>query len=338
MIKKFEGKKIILAITSDVKLYECFIDNLNQLGFEVLLLCDTKPFKYKNNIHKIINFLRKIFLKDKLYKKKLQRLYKTSFYIDILNNAPNDFDYALFIRPDLFDESVIELVKEKSNSIYAYQWDGLNRFKDIYKTIPLFTKFYVFDKNDLAKNENVFILNNFYFDCYDDIISIDEPQYDVYYVGSYDNRIESILDICEQLYNWGLKLNIILKCSKSKIKKLKKYPYINIVHKPLSYKENLINVINAKIVLDIGHFSLHKGLSFRPFEALGYNKKIITTNTIIKDYDFYNQNNIHVFDNESNLENFIETDFITINPEIIKKYSFTNWLNYVLEQQIHLKP
>ncbi|WP_281637700.1 hypothetical protein [Flavobacterium marginilacus] len=326
-------KKIILAITADVKLYECFVNNLNQLGFEVLLLCYTEPFKYRDNLDRIINFLRKAFLNDKLHKKELHRRYTTSFYLDILNNTPNDFDYAFFIRPDLFNEQIIKLVKEKSTSIYAYQWDGLNRYKDVFKTIPLFDKFYVFDKNDLDKNENVSILNNFYFDCYDAIMNVAQPQYDVYFVCKYDDRIENILNICVQLHNLGLKLNIVIKCSKSKVKKLKKYPYVTVIHQHLSYKENLENTANAKILLDVGHFCLHKGLSFRPFEALGNDKKLITTNSSIKDYDFYNPNNILIYDDNSDLINFINTNYTPIAPEIKKKYSFTNWINYVLEQK-----
>ncbi|OCB78713.1 hypothetical protein [Flavobacterium crassostreae] len=331
MKKQFEGKKIILAITSDFKIYECFIENLNLLGFETVLLCDNTPFRYKSNTHKVISFLRKVFLGDKSYKKKLQSAFRNATYLDTLHHVPNDFDYGLVIRPDLFDQNILELVQQKTKELYAYQWDGLNRFPMAATTIPLFKKFYVFDKQDLVNNPKVSILNNFYFDCYTAIFDSKKPAFDVYYLGSFDDRMDTLLVVCEQLHKLGLKLNINIMAKKSKAKKLKQYPYINILKKPISFKENLVHVANTKIILDMAHDSLHKGLSFRPFEALGYHKKLITTNTAIKDYDFYTQNNIHIYDNPTNLALFIKTDLVEIKPEIKHKYSFSYWIEHTLQ-------
>ena len=135
--------------------------------------------------------------------------------------------------------------------------------------------------------------------------------------------------ICEFLKSKNLKLNIII-CGKVK-KDLSKYPYIKIIHNPLSYYENLKMVANSKILIDLHHENLHNGLSFRIFESLGYNKKIITTNKAVKNYDFYNTNNIHIIDDEQELELFLNSDFITIDLRIKEKYSFTNWIKNILE-------
>ena len=37
-------------------------------------------------------------------------------------------DYALFVRPDLFDFEVIEKAKQLASKTIAYQWDGMSRF------------------------------------------------------------------------------------------------------------------------------------------------------------------------------------------------------------------
>lgn len=320
-------------MTPDVKFYECFLENLNHIGFETLLLCDSSPFQYRNFSDRAQIFLRKTFLRNKQVKNKLKSEYSTETYLKTLNEAPNGFDYGLFIRVDLFSKSIIKSTANKVSQIYAYQWDGLKRFKDAYKSIPLFKKFYVFDSDDLNVSDNTELLTNFYFDCYEKIINEAEPKYDVYYLGTYDNRIDEVIQICKELYDLGLKLdiNIATDGSKSKNKKLKQFPFIKILNKKISYKENLTQMANSKIILEITNNSIHNGYSFRTFEALGYDKKLITTNNLIKNADFYCEENFHLYENTANLKSFLKKEPVEIDIKIKEKYGFTNWINHVLE-------
>ena len=68
--------------------------------------------------------------------------------------------------------------------------------------------------------------------------------------------------------------------------------------------------LKGNIILDIAH-PHQKRLSFRPYEAMGLRKKLITTNKDIANYDFYNPNNIFIIDDVYNIH--IPTDFITSN-------------------------
>lgn len=86
-------------------------------------------------------------------------------------------------------------------------------------------------------------------------------------------------------------------------------------------------VLQSKILVDIKRPS-HDGLSFRFFEAIGYDKKIITNNQSVKHYDFYNPNNILItdFENLDGLTEFINTPFIPYSTEYKEKYLFKNWV------------
>ena len=325
-------EKIILAITQDMKIYECFVDNLKFLNFEVFLICNvSKHFKYKNIYDRLQNLFRKTILKDRNFKKKLFKKYELEQDLKLIDEIPDICDYSLTIRADLFDDSVLKSIIKKSLKNYSYQWDGLSRFPEIYKSISLFDKFYIFDEKDLSVNENNRLLTNFYFDCYSSLFENTVPKYDAYFIGSYDDRFEQLISIFEFLVSKNLKLNIII-CGKVKVD-LSKYSYIKIIHEPLSYYENLKMVANSKMLIDVHHENLHKGLSFRSFEALGYDKKLITSNTIIREYDFYNEKNIYVIDNiNANFEEFLYQDYKQISIEIKNKYSFTNWIAYLLEK------
>ena len=151
MDSKFQGKTIILAMTTDMDIYKCFVENLEFLGFKVILLCNKEKFVYKNYFYKIINFLKKSFLRDKSYKRKLIRRFYSELHINNLNKIKSS-DYSLFIRADLFDKSVIKKVISISKKNYAYQWDGMERFPEINNLVTYFDSFYVFDKSDLNQN------------------------------------------------------------------------------------------------------------------------------------------------------------------------------------------
>ena len=328
---EFKNRKIILAITPDIKLYLCIEENLKNLGFEVYPITFDENFKYKTIKDKLYNLFKKMLFNDREYKRRLIRNFHFETVQNKLSFLPK-VDYSLTIRADLFDENSINKITQLSLKNYAYQWDGLSRFHEAINLIPFYDKFYVFDKKDLNQKYKTYPTTNFYFDCYDHLFNNKKPEYDFYYIGSYDSRIDKLIYICELLYKKGYKLNIILNCSPKK--KLKKYSYITFTTKPLSYFENLKMIANSKSLIDVNHDLLHEGLSLRIFEGIGYEKKIITTNPIIKNYDFYDQTNIFYINTQNDdncLNDFLCTEYKKICPTLKHKYSFTNWIKYILE-------
>ena len=87
----------------------------------------------------------------------------------------------------------------------------------------------------------------------------------------------------------------------------------------------------SKICLDFLN-ETHTGLSFRTFEALCYDKKLITNNISIKNYDFYSHENIFVWDenNENELNYFLNLSYKSIDKNLKEKYSFGNWIEKIL--------
>lgn len=331
---EFKGKSIVIAIPNHFGLPQRFKENLEAIGFNVLVI----PDNIKNNIgftNTLIHGYKKFIKGTKTFKKEKKAELKLATQIEFLNKKKIAiFDYALFIRPDLFSAELIDIVKKRSKIITAYQWDGLDRFPLVYSRIDLFDRFFVFDVNDLSKRENLLPLTNFYFDD----IPLSENKVDIYFVGTYmKNRIDILLKLANKCKNIGLKTSINLNInSAEKAKKLQKEP-INIITKPMSFTENIINVSKSKIILDFAN-DVHYGISMRTFETIGYKKKLITNNQLVKKYDFYNPNNIFVIENEEldGLEKFISIPYEDVSDEINTKYSFTNWIKYVLDIKPHI--
>src|SRR5690606_22427697 len=105
---------------------------------------------------------------------------------------------------------------------------------------------------------------------------------------------------------------------------------IKVVKDYISLKEVINYMEGSTILLDIQKEN-QEGLSFRVFEALGYEKKLITTNKDIVNYDFYNPNNILIIDRENPHipKTFLDSSYSTVSENIIKKYRRESWIQQV---------
>jgi hypothetical protein len=111
----------------------------------------------------------------------------------------------------------------------------------------------------------------------------------VYNISSHDERYTTLEEIDTLLKRYGLSY-----CFKTVHGR--RFEGTHVHHSPeLSYSEVLSQVSRAKVILDIQQKG-QTGLSLRPFEAIGLQKKLITTNASIRDYDFYHPNNIMIID------------------------------------------
>lgn len=327
----FQSKTILLAVHEYADFSTTIRKGLEQLGFEVVEL-DTHqpPFKYKNIRERFINFIRKTFLRDRNYKQELKQKAIEEKLLQQLEPYAH-IDYALLIRADILPKSVIDTIRKKTDLVAAYQWDGLDRFPIIYDYIPKFDRFFVFDVKDLSIGGTLPI-TNFYFNHFK-IENKRKTENQAFFIGSYfEPRNQILKDISQRLLDMGVKTDIsIFSEHKHEIEKIQNLGFCYL-DTTISYEDNLQKTISSEIIIDV-HINEHQGLSFRIFEALGYDKKIITTNSIVKLYDFYVPENILVWNEQSalELEKFIRTPHKPLDQNIKQKYSFCNWIKYILD-------
>lgn len=328
-----KSKTIILAVHEYADFSTTIRKGLEHLGFKVIEL-DTHqpPFRYKNVKERFYNFIRKTFLQDRNYKQQLKQKAIEEKLLQQLEPHQH-VDYALLIRADILPESIIDTIRKKTHLVTAYQWDGLDRFPIIYDYIPKFDRFFVFDVKDLSI-DGVLPITNFYFNHFK-IEDRSKTENQAFFIGSYfEPRNQILKDISQKLLDIGVKIDIsIFSKHEHEIEKIQNLGFCHL-GTTISYEDNLRRAISSEILIDV-HINEHRGLSFRIFEALGYDKKIITTNSIVKLYDFYDENNIFVWedDNICNLEYFLNAPYKQVAKKIKEKYAFGNWIYYVLDEE-----
>lgn len=332
MCKNFKGKSIILGVPNHFGLPECFRKNLEYLGFTVYLIPHDENVKRQLSWQDtVVHGVKKICFNNRLYKPEKIAILQKSMQLPLIETWGN-VDYALIIRPDLFSEAVLKMVKDKSGFFIGYQWDGMRRFPLAEKRIPYFDKFYVFDKQDVHRFSNVFHTTNFYFDY---LSMPNATQQDVFFIGTFmKDRMAILAKLSQTFEALGISQNMTVVCHNKK--KIKPYESL-LIHFEKSgqaFEQSIKTSMASNILIDVEN-TKHQGLSFRCFEAIGYSKKLITNNPLVKKYDFYNENNVLVLDDNwqsSDVAQFIKKPYIA-HPDIESYYSFSNWIYRIIDKR-----
>jgi hypothetical protein len=121
---------------------------------------------------------------------------------------------------------------------------------------------------------------------------------DVYFLGSAKNRLDKIGLIYQYLDSIGYKCDFYVTNVDKKDQS--NYQGINYISQ-MSYEENLQHVLNTECILEVTQDDA-TGYTMRTWEAIMYNKKLLTNNIEIKYAPFYNPSNILVFDNTEGIK------------------------------------
>ncbi|MBU2940677.1 hypothetical protein KO494_14105 [Lacinutrix sp. C3R15] len=313
--------KKILFITYDLSGYYDSIHNqLNKQYKHVdyYNIASLKKYKYKHIFEKAYAAIYKLFTKNKL-----KNYYKLQPIIEA--TAGKTYDYILIVRPDLFFDSQLSILKSKTKNFIAYYHDSINNITRKKEVIPFFDKVYSYEKKDV-KDYNLKFLPNFIYLNQDFKKTV--PTYDAFTIMSKDFRFNTLKKLATYLKKKQVKYEFLVQSDKKTESKL-----IHFIQDRKNNKQVLEYLLKTNIIVDIHKYGVQDGLTFRVFESLFLEKKLITTNADIKTYDFYNPNNIHVIEPDSEIhipKTFLNTPYQPIPSEIYQKYHYTNWLKTIL--------
>ncbi|MFT3901881.1 MAG: hypothetical protein QM727_01820 [Niabella sp.] len=328
------NKKLIIGGPKLFDLTDNVVNELKKMGFEVTDVTYEPhfPYKYKKLSDKIYNFYRKTFFNDYQYKTKL-RIEKWRDEFQHAINSVDHFEYALFFRPDYYPIDLLQQIKSKTDQFIAYYWDGLKYFPKGKPYIGVFDRFYIFDPEDI--NERTLPATNFFLE--DESPKLDKEDKSIYFVGGYSNKrykmLKKVYEVCHKT-EWNI--DIVLVASKNTHVKKHRSDKIKVTKQSIPFSEYLSRNQKSDVILDVSK-EKHNGLSFRVFEAIGTGKKLISSNPHIRDYDFYHSSNCFVLEKnfEEPLKDFLQKPYVPLPDHIKEKYSFGNWIKYILNIHPH---
>ncbi len=316
-----ENKKLILLITYDNWGYNQYIaDALEKKSYRVKHInFHSFRYKYPSFRHKALNFFTKNLGISNL---------KHIHYNEVILNEIRDIqsiDAAIYIKADFLSPATIQAINRKARRSVFIISDSINRYPKTKKILSLFDKVFSFEKKDCQKYHLNF-KTNFIYNTVDNVPS--SYKYKVFNISSYDKRFPVLEKIAKALYRMKINTKIIVFKPRKKSE-----PYLEFVSTPLSISEIHTFMEESEIMLDVSRAG-QQGLSFRVFESMGLKKKLITTNTDIVTYDFYNPENIFVITDINDIqipESFFSTPYVDIPKNISDKYLIDNWVDELIE-------
>ncbi|SHI63339.1 hypothetical protein [Flavobacterium terrae] len=295
------------------------VSKLNDLGHQAIhiKLSDYK-YKYKSKFERVQNFLSKTFLK-----KNIKRINAEKHIIEILEKERN-FDQIIVINPEWISEQTHHKIKSFTTNYTAYLYDSLANY-DARHLLSIFNKVFSFDKHDVEKYNLIFLSNFMHVEKNENPV---QSKYKVFSIASVDERYYIFKKIINFLNDKEISHLSIFFDKKKPKKEIKNTIFTD---KRISQEEVKQKIEQSEIILDVLK-NKQSGLSFRIFEAIALDKKIITTNQSISTYDFYNPNNIFLINDEDiNIpDSFFNNPYQEIPTEIWKKYTLESWINTIL--------
>ncbi|MEG0239047.1 MAG: hypothetical protein RR568_02740 [Anaerorhabdus sp.] len=277
-------------------------------------------------------------ISPKIFSNRSQRYYENI----IKQNKGKLYDYILIVKCDMTPIVILEKLKEEypNAKMCLYLWDSIDNISGVTDKFKFFDILHSFDKNDCKIYPELKFRPLFYADEFRHILRDKPYKYDICFAGTIHSDRYAVIKQVKQIAKTN-NMSIYLFCYlQSKFiyyfykvtKKEFRRTRISDFDLEMKSSDELVNIIDdSRITLDVQH-PKQTGLTMRTIEMIGMNKKMITTNEAIKDYDFYNPNNISVVDrNNVYIEpNFLHTQYEQLDDSIYKKYSLQCWIFDVL--------
>lgn len=288
-------------------------------------------YRYKNFGERATNAISKIFLNRNIKHIKRQEYVLSS----LAELGPQD--KILVLNPHTLDYATIKKIKSYTPYLISYLYDNLDRFP-VEDRLELFDKIYSFEDKDVQKYGFEKITNYNYLS--EEPIECELVENDLFYITSYDKRrIKLLRKLATRLCELQIKSRIIVVGKQVWKEKLRNFilrppghQIIEFKDKPLDGTIVLEEYKKSRAIIDLMREG-QEGLSFRVFEAMALEKKIITDNPTIRTYDFYVPDNVLVLDHDvSNIElNFFNIPYSRLSDYIYRGYSLDSWISKIFK-------
>ena len=144
------------------------------------------------------------------------------------------------------------------------------------------------------------------------------------FMGREKGRSDIILKIADEIKKcgWDCEINFLAtgKSDRPKNKSIQFSP-------GFKYEEYMEKALKCQGILDAA-FDENSGLSLRTMESIFFHKKLITTNSLVSEYEFFDENNIYVWDHSNlSLKEFLSRPYRPVPDSICETYLISSWLS-----------
>ena len=219
--------------------------------------------------------------------------------------------------------------KKKNPKIIWWYWNSVVEQDNPDRVSPSVCEKWSFDRKD-CETYHLQYNTQYYFKSF--VLPERDNLYDVYFLGTDGGRRQQILDIYEQICQFGMRPDFHIFVSKVP-EDMSDYQKCFITEK-MGYQDNLKHIAESRAVLEILRPG-QSGQTLRALECLFFKKKLITNDSRVKSYEFYHPDNIFILGENKieDLPEFMEKKYVEIDETIVDKYDCKQWLERFFEKK-----
>ena len=260
----------------------------------------------------------------------------------IADNTDKQYDFIFVVKGEGLTAKGLSQLRQaypQAKQI-LYLWDSLENIPEGVEKNSLYDRVLTFDPKD-AKQYGLHFRPLFYHNGFSGKEETNAFDYDIAFIGTaHSARPRIVKALRTQCEEKGRKMFSFLFSPHYLVylfNKLTNCEYRNVKWSDLQTKplpaQTVREIYNtSRCVLDIEH-SKQRGLTMRTIEMLGMGKKVITTNALIAEYDFYNPQNFFIIDRENPVldVSFFDTPYVPLPEQTQNKYSLDFFLKEIFE-------
>eukprot|EP00456_Euglypha_rotunda_P052314 TRINITY_DN4215_c0_g1_i1.p1 TRINITY_DN4215_c0_g1~~TRINITY_DN4215_c0_g1_i1.p1 ORF type:complete len:342 (-),score=60.99 TRINITY_DN4215_c0_g1_i1:275-1300(-) len=249
-------------------------------------------------------------------------------------------DYLFVIRGEGLTDGAMRRFSSMfpSATKVLYLWDSFRNDKGAAERIAYFDIASSFDVEDARSDKRLRFLPLFYLSQFSDLRSHAQST-DLCFVGTVHTDRYAVLKRLAQVVGGGYRIRYFLFFPSRllyRVRRLLSPQFWGSDHAEFSFdslgRQQVLSMFgDARAVVDIER-PIQTGLTIRSLETLGAQRKLVTTNATVREYDFYDERNIAVIDRTHPTlpANFLDTPFHSTPESILSKYSVERWLRIAL--------
>lgn len=264
---------------------------------------------------------------DRLYRSELQRFGRSHYDAVFVVNGQT-----------LSGEILSELRRSFPQATFIlYMWDSAENRRSVLGNLRFFDACFTFDPRS-AKSHGLHFRPLFFSNGFESAREVDFD-YDISFIGTAHTDRYSVVSTLDTALAgnvrrfWYLYLQarwvfhayrLVNPCFRSA--RVGEFRFV-----PLARAEVQRVFRRSKAILDIEH-PQQCGLTIRTFEALGAEKKLVTTNGEIATYDFFDPDNVCILNRDQITihAEFLEKPYRPIPAHLYRKYSLSGWMDEIL--------
>ncbi len=321
-------KKLLLIAPKFYNYHEIIKSGFEAEGYEVDYFDDRPSTDF---FTKVLVRLNKKLINGKIKK----------YFNSILEQAKKkSYDFVFVLYGQAFKPKMMKELREvlPNARFVFYMYDPICCMPDRVEFSKYFDKCFSFDYNDTVKYENFKLLPLFYsfteFEKKE--IKHDACCLTTMMPGKY-SKVKAIIEQMQahgfSIYKFFfLQSKLVWLYYKLTKKEFRKSKMREFSYSRMTNAEANKLLEESKYIVDCPKEG-QSGLTIRTFECLAANKKLITTNDTICNYDFYRPENIYVFKDKIDFDDvFFHSDYVEIPNEIKQKYSIESFIKTILRK------